>query len=270
MTAPRPYAEVIGDPIGHSRSPTIHRFWLAELGIEADYRATLVRRSELRDFIAGRRSDPHWRGCNVTMPLKLDALLLADRRSDRAAAAGAANLLFVQEGSMLAANTDVGAVASLIEPLIPGTRDICLLGNGGAARAVLVALRLLGFNDVRLQARDLAEARRLSVEFGLPRAPVPFDSPICSDGLINATPLGMTGHPPMRLDLQGMPAGGWVMDLVTDPDPTELLTAARKRGLGAIDGLAMLVEQAAASFEILFGQPAPRDKDAELMLSLRG
>ena len=264
-----PRAEVIGDPIAHSRSPQIHCFWLDALGIAGDYRATQVTRAQLSGFIAGRRADPDWRGCNVTMPLKLDALLLADQRSDRAAAAGAANLLFVRDGELLAANTDIGAVARLLEPLIGKTKSITLLGNGGAARAVLVALRLLNFHNVRLQARDLAEARKLGIEFGIGQSPVPFDSPIASDGLINATPLGMTGHPSVALDLSRIPASGWVMDLVTDPDPTDLLQDARAHGLITIDGLTLLVEQAAASFELLFGRTPPRDMDGELMLALR-
>lgn len=264
-----PFAEVIGDPIAHSRSPVIHRFWLEALNMPGDYRATRVGRTELREFVAGRRADPAWRGCNVTMPLKLDALLLADKSSDRATAAGAANLLFVRDGDLLAANTDIGAVARLIEPLIATTHSITLLGNGGAARAVLVALRLLGFDEVRIQARDLAEASKLAVEFGTRLPPTPFDAPIESDGLVNATPLGMTGHPPFALDLSRIPPGGWVMDMVTDPDPTDLLSRARVRGLATIDGLALLVEQAAASFELLFGAKPPRDKDGALMLALR-
>lgn len=264
-----PYAEVIGDPVAHSRSPQIHRFWLDALGRGGDYRATRVTRAELSAFIAGRRADPDWRGCNVTMPLKLDALLLADQRSDRASAAGAANLLFVRDGDLLAANTDIGAVARLLEPLIAATEQITLLGNGGAARAVLVALRLLDFGNVRLQARDMSEARKLAVEFGTGLAPAPFDSPIASAGLVNATPLGMTDHPPFTLDLSAMPAGGWVMDMVTDPDPTALVEDARARGLKTIDGLSLLVEQAASAFELLFGAKPPRDRDGELMLALR-
>ena len=269
MTSTLPFAEVIGDPVSHSRSPVIHRFWMEVLGIKGDYRATRVERRDLASFIAGRRTRANWRGCNVTMPLKLDALLLADKSSDRAAAAGAANLLFVRNGELLAANTDVGAIARLIEPLAKNSEDITLLGNGGAARAVLVALRLLGFGQVRLQARDLTEARKLAVEFDMPEEPVRFDTPIKSAGLINATPLGMTGHPPFELDISGMSDGGWVMDLVTDPDPTALIRRARSRGLGSIDGLAILIEQAAESFELLFGSKAPRDRDQELLLRLR-
>ena len=269
MTSDRPFAEVIGDPVSHSRSPEIHRFWLEALGIEGAYGSTRVERHALEAFIAERRENPSWRGCNVTMPLKLDALLLADKSSDRATAAGAANLLFLRDGNLLAANTDVGAVARLLEPVAGQSDGITLLGNGGAARAVLVALRLLGIGHVRLQARDLAQARKLAVEFNTGEEPARFDTPIVTAGLINATPLGMTGHPPFELDISGMPEGGWVMDLVTDPDPTALIELARRRKLGTIDGLAILVEQAAESFALLFGKPAPRDRDGELLLRLR-
>lgn len=270
MTQARAYAEVIGDPIDHSKSPRIHGFWIAEAGIEADYRATRVTRAELPDFLARRRADPHWRGCNVTMPLKLDALMLADEATDRATTAGAANLLAPRDGLLMAANTDVGAVAALLAPIVkdapPG---ITLLGNGGAARAILVALRLLGAAGVRIQARDLTAATKLAVEFGLDEGPVAFDQPIVTGGLINSTPLGMKGHPPVALDIDGMPDDGWVFDVVTDPVETELLRRARLRGLNTLDGIHMLVEQAATSFELFFGQPPPRERDAELLETLR-
>lgn len=270
MTSSRPYAEVIGDPIDHSKSPVIHGFWLDQLGIAADYRATRVTRAELPAFIAARRADPDWRGCNVTMPLKLDALLLADESTDRATTAGAANLLAPREGKLLAANTDVGAVASLLAPIVkeapPG---IVLLGNGGAARAILVALRLLGRTDIRIQARNMAVAMKLAVEFGLDEPPSPFDRPVDLGGLINSTPLGMKGHPAIAIDLTAMPNDGWVFDVVTDPVETNLLAAARLRSLKTIDGIAMLVEQAATSFELFFGKPPPRSNDAELLGMLR-
>lgn len=265
------FAEVIGDPIDHSKSPIIHGFWLKQLGIDADYRASRVSRVDLADFIGRRRKDPDWRGCNVTMPLKLDALLLADAPTDRAAQAGACNLLAPREGQLLAGNTDVGAVVALVAAIYqagapPG---IVLLGNGGAARAVLVALRTLGVGPVRIQARDMAAALALSVEFGLPEGPSPFDRPLDLGGVINATPMGMTGYPALSLDLGGLPKDGWVFDLVADPVETSLLNDAKERGLRTIDGIAMLVEQAAASFELFFEQKPPRDRDSELLALLR-
>lgn len=265
------YAEVIGDPVAQSRSPAIHSFWLRASGIAGDYRARQVTRGELAAYLADRRADPDWRGCNVTMPLKLDALLLADEPTDRAAAAGAANLLVRRDGKLIAANTDVGAILTLASPLVTpnAATPITLLGNGGAARAVLLALRLLGAGPVTLQARDMAEAVKLAVEFRLDDGPRRFDTPVDSRGLINATPLGMAGVAPTSIDISNMPAGGWVMDLVSAPLPTPLLAAAVARGLTAIDGLAVLVEQAADSFELLFGAKPPRERDAELFASLR-
>ena len=271
MTSSGGFAEVIGDPIVQSKSPLIHNFWLGKLGLAGDYKATQVTRADLKEFITGRRQDPEWRGCNVTMPLKLDAILLADDSSDRAVAAGAANLLLSKEGKLLAGNTDVQGVLQVIGPRLKQgvSAGITLLGNGGAARAALVAMHMLGFADVRIQARDIAAAYKLAVEFGLAIEPAPFDRPIDTEGLINATPLGMTGLEPFFIDISDMPAKGFVFDMVTDPVETSLLRSARGRGLASVDGLAMLFEQAAASFVLLFGQQAPRQHDGELMKALR-
>lgn len=265
------YAEVIGDPVVQSKSPMIHRFWLDALQIDGDYRATRVGRGELADYLADRRADPAWRGCNVTMPLKLDALLLADDASDRATAAGAANLLVPRDGKVLAANTDVGAIYNLLAPLVSQGEEtpIVVLGNGGAARAVLLALRSLEVGPIFLQARDMAEATSLAVEFRTGHQPRRFDTPIDSIGLINATPLGMAGVAPTNIDIEGMPAGGWVFDLVSAPLPTPLLARAAARGLTVNDGVSMLVEQAADSFELLFGAKPPRERNAELFAMLR-
>lgn len=267
----RNYAEVIGDPIDHSLSPTIHGFWLDALDIEADYGRQRVTRAELPDYLAEKRADPNWRGSNVTMPLKLDAIALADGAADWAVAAGAANVLMMREGKLVAANTDVGAIAALLSRLHQAKArmgSVILLGNGGAARAALVALKLVGLANVRIQARDLAEARKLAVEFGLEVGPELFTAPIVSDGLINATPLGMPGRDCLNCDLASMPQGGWVFDMVTDPAETPLIEAARAKGLTTVNGLQMLVEQAATSFKLFFGKDPPRDRDAELWQKL--
>jgi len=268
MTSPsRPYAEVIGDPIEHSMSPLIHGFWLEAAGISASYRRESVQRAGLPAYLAARRADPDWRGSNVTMPLKLDALGQADEASDRAVAAGAANLLLPREGKLYAANTDVGAIATLVERQRKAGRaaeSVTLLGNGGAARAALVALKLLAIDQVRIQARDLAEATSLAVEFGLAPAPAPLTAAIDSDALINATPLGMPGRECLNCDVSLMPAGGFVFDMVGSAADTPLIAAARQRGLAVVTGFEMLVEQAATSFKLLFGQDPPRDRDADL------
>jgi shikimate dehydrogenase len=267
-----PYAEVIGDPIDHSLSPTIHGFWLEALGIEARYGRRRVTRAELPAYLAEKRADPNWRGSNVTMPLKLDAVALADEVADRAVAAGAANVLMMRESRLVAANTDVGAIATLLGKLHEAKvrmGTVTLLGNGGAARAALVALKLVGISAVQIHARDVAEARKLAVEFGLDVEPAPFLAPIESDGLINATPLGMAGRDCLNCDLSHMAANGWVFDMVYDPVDTPLNEAARSRGLQNVNGLAMLVEQAGTSFKLFFGHDAPRDRDGELWQMLK-
>jgi shikimate dehydrogenase len=267
----RQYAEVIGDPIAQSLSPAIHQFWLGQLGIEGDYGRRQVSRAELPVYLKERRADPAWRGCNITMPLKLDALSLADGASDTAVGTGAANIIIPRDGKLLAGNTDVGAIAKLIEQFARNgapMRAVTLLGSGGGARAVLMALHLMGFRMVRIQSRNVSEAFALAVQHGLEVEPVPFDAPIEGDGLINATPLGMTGQQPLDVDLSAMTRNGWVIDLVTTPNPTDLVRVAAARGMTAVGGLGMLVEQAAESFKLFFGKEPPRDKDAELMQKL--
>lgn len=271
MTPPG-FAEVIGDPVDHSLSPVIHGFWLDQLGIEATYGRRRVSRADLPDYLQERRADENWRGSNVTMPLKLDAIELADEVSDRAVATGAANVLLMRDGKLHAANTDVGAILILLKKLSDqgrAIRNVTLLGNGGAARAALVALKLTGIAAVRIQARDMSAAMKLAVEFGVEEEPAPLTARIESDGLINATPLGMTGGQCFNCELSHMPDNGWVFEMVTEPADTALLQAARLRKLAVATGLDMLIEQAATSFALFFGQDPPRDRDAILWQKLR-
>lgn len=268
----RDFAEVIGDPIAQSRSPLIHGFWLDALGIAADYGRCQLTLADLPAYIARVRADPHWRGSNVTMPLKHAALNLAEEATDRAVAARAANLLVMRDGKLFAANTDVGAIARLVErERAAGRRvgSVTLFGTGGAARAALVALKLLGIDLVRIQARDMKAATSLSVEFGLALPPRPLTERVDSDALINATPLGMAGYACLNCDLGMMSDGGLVFDMVADPQDTPLVAAARMRGLAVVSGLDMLVEQAATSFKLMFGKDPPRERDPELWALLR-
>lgn len=266
------FAEVIGDPIDHSLSPAIHCFWLEQLGIRAGYRRHRVERGGLDAYLAERRQDPNWRGCNVTMPLKLDALAAADEASDRAIGTGAANILFPRERQVVAGNTDVSGVLALLERLSNSGAPldhVVLLGSGGGARAALMALHLFGISGVQIQARNLNEAYKLAVQFGLRYEPRPFHVALVADGLINATPLGMTGAPPLAIDVGGLSAGGWVFDLVTSPAPTDLIAGASERGLLTIDGLQMLVEQAHESFKLFYDAEPPRDCDEQLFERLK-
>lgn len=267
-----PFAEVIGDPIAGSKSPVIHRFWLERSAIAGTYRKELVKRGGLADYLARRQSNPDWVGCNVTMPLKLDAVSAADEVTDRAVAAGAANILLKQQDRLVAGNSDVGAVMLLLAQLHESGRAmdrITLFGNGGAARAVLVACRSVGLTNIVIHARDMTRATKLAVEFGLRHAPRPMDAEVSGSGIINATPLGMQGHDCLNCDVSRLDEEGWVFDLVSAPARTKLIDAADKRGLATIDGIDMLVEQAAASFGLFFRAPPPRQHDAALFAMLR-
>ncbi|MBL8656406.1 MAG: shikimate dehydrogenase [Altererythrobacter sp.] len=276
-----PYAEVIGDPIVQSKSPTIHRFWLAKLGVEADYRATRITGAEVGAFLAERRGDPGWRGCNVTMPLKQAVQAHLDSVEAPADCIGAVNTIYPAFDRLLAGtNTDAGG---FLEPLRGELaarhyfRMARVLGTGGAARAIVSALAAEGFTIV-LAGRDPVKARTLLDELaptGEHHA-VPLDhfaSPTdfafddragCLDLVVNASPLGMRGQPSLVFDWSHAPPGAIAYDIVTDPVETSFLRDARDSGHATIDGLAMLIGQAAEAFEIFFGQPPPRQYDAEL------
>ena len=276
-----PYAEVIGDPIAQSKSPAIHNFWLGKLGIDAEYRATLVSAAGLADYFSARRGDPDWRGCNITMPHKQAALAHLDQIDPLAARIGAVNTVVRgADGRLTGFNTDVAGFLEPLQPLLAQTqlyRMARILGAGGAARAIVAALADAHFTLV-LAARDPAKARALldelapkgehhAVDLAHFAATTDFafdDRDQLLDLVVNASPLGMAGQPPLVFDFSHVPPGSVVYDIVTHPLETPLLMQARQNGFATIDGLAMLIGQAAAAFEKIFGQTAPRESDAEL------
>lgn len=266
----KPWAEVIGDPIAHSKSPLIHAFWLAKLDIDAEYRACLVRPSELRDYFAQRRGNTEWRGCNVTIPHKIEAIGFCDTLSREASRVRAVNCIYEEQGRLVGQNTDVdGILEALPEALMPAGSEVCILGTGGAARAAFAACKSRGVATVASSARNQPAGLALLEEFALPGSARPIEDPLnyqCAEVLINATSLGMEGKDPLpsvvpdnfrNPDLV-------VFDMVYSPLDTELLAAARSSGLRTVDGLAMLIGQAAAAFRLFFGEPPPRQHDAEL------
>jgi shikimate dehydrogenase len=277
----RPYAEVIGDPIAHSKSPLIHNFWLAKLGIDAEYRACHVRPDELVNYFARRRVDDDWVGCNVTMPHKQTAMLECYDLDYLAEATGATNTVTPQrDRTLIGTNTDgIGFLEPLRDDLrrTHYFRMARVLGTGGAARAIVYALTVENFVIV-LAGRVPAKAAALLAEldpggehhtadlahFATPTDFAFDDREGCCDLIVNASPLGMRGQPPLDFDWSHAPPGAIAYDIVTDPVETSFLAAARERGHRTIDGLAMLIGQAGAAFELFFGQPAPREHDAEL------
>lgn len=258
-----PYAEVIGDPIKHSKSPLIHRFWLEALGIAADYRATHVTPDGLADFIAARRQDPDWRGCNVTIPHKIAVMDLVGDPGDVRASIGAMNTVArAADGAVFGTNTDAGGFYGPIADIPLAGAPVIVVGTGGAAHAVLFALSRLGVGPVTLLARNALKGAALLARFGLKGAVKPIESALPPAQLfVNTTSLGMVGQPPLAPDLSPLPDDAVVYDIVYAPLETPLLAAAEARGLQTVDGLDMLVGQAAIAFELFFGAAPPRDRD---------
>lgn len=277
----RPYAQVIGDPIAQSKSPIIHGFWLEKLGIEADYSAERVPPQQLAKFLECASSDRAWCGCNVTMPHKqavIPHLSSVDYVADRI---GAVNTIYPSFDRLLAGtNTDA---AGFLEPLREKLskrhyfRMARILGTGGAARAIVTALYDEGFTLV-LGGRNRDKARAMLDElapqgehhavaldhFAKPTDFAFDDRDGCLDLVVNASPLGMNGQPPLVFDWSHAPPGAIAYDIVTDPVETPFLKNARAAGFATIDGLSMLIGQAAQAFHLFFGVMAPREHDAEL------
>lgn len=280
----RPFAQVIGDPIAQSKSPIIHGFWLEKLGIEADYTAECVPAGELAAYIDRVAKDPSWRGTNVTMPLKHEALARADLAHSVSKRIGVSNTLVPSKAKdspqIGAFNTDgAGFLEPLQEELAKKHyfRIARVLGTGGAARAIITALYDEGFTLV-LAGRNLDKARAMLDELAPEgdhhtvalehfASPTDFafdDREGCLDLIVNASPLGMIGQPPLLFDWSHAPPGSIVYDIVTSPLETDFLKGAQAAGFETLDGLNMLIGQAALAFAKFFGAKPPREFDAEL------
>lgn len=262
-----PWAEVIGQPIGHSLSPVIHRCWLEAAGIDGAYEATEVTAQNLPVYLAARPADPGWRGCNVTAPHKQAVLRLMDRVDEAGAAVGAVNCVHREGQMLIGANTDVDGIGEALAALPIRGETIAVIGAGGAARAAVHWLRRQGARAIALVARrpEAAEAlgSRLRVH-GFAEARQAFSS---ASLIINATPLGLQGAeamPAALLDAIREARVSAALDMVYRPLETPFLRAAQDGGAHAIDGLAMLIGQARRSFALFFGAVAPLDKDADL------
>jgi shikimate dehydrogenase len=257
-----PSAGVIGWPVAQSKSPLIHRVRLAKLGIDGDYGRFAVAPERLGDAI---RSLPALglRGVNVTVPHKQAVIDHLDAIDPGARTIGAVNCIVVRDDATLSGtNTDIDG---FVEPLGTLSGAAVVVGAGGAARAVLAGLMGTGIDRVTIQNRDTAKAKALLAEFGLTGEAVPLGSPVTPAELfVNASSLGMVGQPPLDPDLSPLPDTALVYDIVYAPIETPLLRQARARGFRTIDGLAMLIGQAARAFELFFGAAPPRDHDAEL------
>ncbi len=279
-----PYAEVIGDPIAQSKSPILHGFWLEKLGIEASYGRSHLTTGQLPGFIAGRRADPAWLGCNVTLPHKQSVMPLLDRIDPVAANIGAVNTIVSEGDFLIGHNTDA---PGFLEPLRPWLaerhllRTARILGTGGAARAIAHALWEEGFTLI-IAGRDVGKAEALARAFDASHVhtctldtftkPLEFDWGETGDRIdvvVNATSLGMVGKPPLPIDFSNLPPGAIVYDAIYAPLVTPLLAEAEARGHPTIGGLSMLIGQGRIAFRHFFGVEPPSDAESDAELRAR-
>jgi shikimate dehydrogenase len=256
-----PRAGVVGWPIEHSRSPTIHRYWLKELGIPGNYEKFAVRSEEFGQF-ADKIGKDGFLGANVTAPHKETAFEACDRRTDVAEALAAVNTLWRQDGRLWGDNTDVAGFLANLDEATPGwderKRSAIAIGAGGAARGIIHALISRGFERVAVVNRTQARAEALAAHFGDSTAPICWADLATelseADLLVNASSLGMVGQPPLAVDVSALPKRAVVADAVYVPLRTPLIDAARARGLRVAEGLGMLLHQAAPAFARWFGR----------------
>jgi shikimate dehydrogenase len=265
-------AGVMGWPIAHSRSPALHGWWLARYGIDGAYVPMAVKPEDLGTAL---RALPAlgFAGCNLTIPHKEPAVALVDRVDPVAARIGAVNTIVVAaDGTLEGRNTDgYGFLANLRDgaPGWSAGRGVAvLIGAGGAARAIVVALLDDGAPEIRVVNRTAGRAAALAAEFGPRIVPVAWaergEALAGASLLVNTTSQGMDGEPALDLPLDRLPPDALVNDAVYVPLETPLLAAARRRSNIVIDGLGMLLHQAQPGFAAWFGvkpevTPALRD-----------
>lgn len=252
-------AFVTGHPIAHSRSPGIHGYWLKQYGINGSYEAIDVAPQDFAGFLAGLR-EHGFSGGNVTIPHKEAAFALVQRRDEAAEAIGAVNTLWLEDGILCGGNTDAHGFAANLDEYAPGwahSGSAVVLGAGGAARAIIHALKVRGVRDIRIVNRTLSRAQELAHRFGEGVSAHAIDATgeLLADAglLVNTTALGMHGNDGLAADPARLPGHAIVTDIVYVPLETPLLAAARQRGLKAVDGLGMLLHQAVPGFEHWFG-----------------
>ncbi len=264
-----PLAGVIGHPVAHSRSPALHGYWLKRYGLKGHYIPIDIAPNDLPELI---RTLPRlgFVGVNVTIPHKEAILQIADIITDRAALIGAANtLIFRKDGKIHADNTDgSGFIANLRQNAPhwqPNAGPAVVFGAGGAARAVIASLIEVGVPEIRLTNRTRARADGLRSDFGAQVVVQEWVQAVAQLGdaatVVNTTSLGMTGKPDFRAPLNALNPRALVTDLVYTPLKTQFLIEAEAMGCTVVDGLGMLLHQAAPGFERWFGQRPEVDEE---------
>ena len=254
-------AGVMGWPVAHTRSPAIHNHWIAQYSLKGAYVQLPVQPQNLEAAIRGLPA-LGFAGCNITVPHKVNAMQLMDTLHPAARRVAAINTVVVQaDGSLLGMNNDgYGYIQSLrdAQPDWRGDAGPALvMGAGGAARAIVVALLDEGVPEVRLCNRTQEKAQALKDAFGDRVTVVPWAERNSAMAgvrlLVNTTTQGMHGQPALDVALDDLPAEALVSDAIYIPLETPLLAAARQRGHQTVNGLGMLLNQARPAFQAWFG-----------------
>ena len=254
-----PMAGVLGWPVRHSLSPPLHRHWLQRYGLSGSYEHLPVPPELFEDYV--RALIVHgYVGANVTLPYKEAALSLCDDLDDAARAIGAVNTLIFRDGRIEGSNSDGFGFLENLRQALPQwnitSGPAVVLGAGGAARAVVYALRCAGAPEIRVLNRTLSRAERLVADLGGSAVAKSWSSSALREAalLVNTTSLGMAGQPVLDLDLAPLSVTAAVTDIVYRPLETDLLRRASAVGHPTVDGLGMLLHQARPGFEAWFGR----------------
>lgn len=274
MTAHIPHAYVIGNPVKHSRSPLIHRYWLKHYDLAGSYDLAELAPDELKPFMDKLRDEDN-AGTNVTLPYKRDVMPYLDDIDEDARNVGAVNTIYKNGTKLLGTNTDVYGFLTHLSNSASNwqktTKTVVIIGAGGAARAILSAMKKSRLDNVYIANRTISRATDLAREIYPQAKPVEMAKlegvlGVC-DLIINTTSLGMTGQPPLELNVSALPSHCVVVDIVYAPLKTRLLQQAENCGLIAVDGLGMLLHQAVRGFELWFGtRPQVTDELRQLVV----
>ncbi len=253
---------VIGHPIGHSKSPLIHNYWIAQHGLEGSYEAVDIPCESLEKDVRGL-TQKGFAGFNVTIPHKEAMLALCDEVDETARQIGAVNTVIIRDGRLCGTNTDSFGFIQNIKTGAPDfdftAAPAVVLGAGGAARAVIHGLLQEGVPQIIIANRTAAKAETLKAACGAPEkiTIAPWDARgevLAGAGLlVNTTALGMNGQGPLEIDLAKLPSSALVTDIVYAPLETALLKDAKKRGNIVVGGIGMLLHQARPAFQAWFG-----------------
>jgi shikimate dehydrogenase len=254
-------AAVMGWPIAQSRSPALHNFWFAQHGLQGSYVPLAVPPERLE---AALRALPalNFAGCNLTIPLKQDAMKIVDEVDAPAKKIGAMSCVVVRpDGSLAGSNNDWYGFTHNVLDFVPDWRadagPVAVMGAGGGARAVVYGLLERGAKEIRLCNRTFTRAQTLAKEFGGPINVLPWEQRHDAiDGcamLVNATNQGMVGQAALDLRLDKLSKSALVNDIIYNPRETPLIEAARKRGNRTVTGLGMLLHQGIPAWKAWFG-----------------